>query len=110
MFLKVLDVRNGPHMENFAPYSIYADIVSCHFRHYSAREQGTSDSPWGEAHVWMREPIKTAEVLGYCEVEKYIVLDGDAFLMNEQGRTISKFTRPQRIDADHRPASDYSRP
>lgn len=73
------------------PYSIYADVVSCHFRRYTKQPDDQSPAGWGEAHVWLREPVKTAEVPGYCEVEKYIELTGDAFLMNEQGRTISSF-------------------
>lgn len=77
MFLKI------DHGLGDGTYSIYAEIVSCHFNKQNPQEP--------MAHVWVREPVKTLEVPGYCEVEKHIVITGDAFLMNEQGRTISKF-------------------
>jgi hypothetical protein len=90
MFLKVMhDHDNQGVLEDLAAYSMYAEITSCHFNRY-----GGIDRPigvFGEAHVWVREPVKTAEVSGFCEVDKRIQLGGSAYLMNEQGRTISKF-------------------
>lgn len=85
MFLKVMHDGADEFLataQSEATYSIYDDIVSCHFRR-------GPDGEW--AHIWCREPVKTADVPGYSEVEKHIKLDGDAFVLNNQGRTIDKF-------------------
>lgn len=90
MFLKVMHDGADEFLataDSDAAYSIYDDVVSCHFKRYPQVTEGT----FGEAKIWVREPIKTATVAGYCEIKKNIVLTGDAFVMNEQGRTISKF-------------------
>lgn len=92
MYLKVMhDGASEIHAlgDSDATYSIYADVTSCHFKRYPV--DPAKGQPMAEAHLFLREPVKTAEVPGFAEVEKHIVLDGDAFLMNEQGRTISKF-------------------
>jgi hypothetical protein len=65
-------------------HCLYADIVSISFR----REEGGAAT----AHCYLREPVKTAEVPGFCEVEKYISFTGTAYVMNEVGKTVSTFT------------------
>lgn len=65
-------------------HCLYADIVSISFR----REEGGAAT----AHCYLREPVKTAEVPGFCEVEKFISFTGCAYVMNESGKTVSSFT------------------
>jgi hypothetical protein len=65
-------------------HRLYADIVSISFR----REEGGAAT----AHCYLREPVKTAEVPGFCEVEKFISFTGTAYVMNESGKTVSTFT------------------
>lgn len=67
-------------------FSIFADVTECHFK-----RNDPGNSQYAGAHLRIRELVKTANVEGFVEVEKHIDLTGDAFLMNEQGRTISKF-------------------
>lgn len=86
MFLKTMHDGTGElHAvsQSEATYSIYDDLTSCHFK------RQPDGSCW--AHVWCREPVKTADVPGYAEVEKHIHLTGDAFVLNNQGRTIDRF-------------------
>lgn len=97
MFLKVMhDAGGSPeHPGHEFPYSLYADVTECHFRRFEPKERiDHVREAFGEALVRVREPIKTADVAGFVENEKNIVLGGNAYLMNEQGRTISKFTAP----------------
>lgn len=65
-------------------YGLYADIVSINFKRTAP---GVA-----EAHCYCREPIKTAQVPGFCEIEKTIVFSGTAYVMNESGKTVSIFT------------------
>lgn len=94
MFLKVMHDGADEFLataDSDATYSIYADVTSCHFNRFKPDASGSFGGAQAEAHIWCREPVKTAEVPGYAEIEKHIILTGDAFLMNEQGRTISIF-------------------
>lgn len=86
MFLKVMHDGADEFLataDSDATFSVFGDVTSCDFKRH----------PDGSAYALLqcREPIKTAEVPGYAEIQKHIDLTGDAFLMNEQGRTISKF-------------------
>lgn len=86
MFLKVMHDGADEFLaqaDSDATYSVFADVTACDFHR---RPDGSA-----YAHLQCREPIKTAEVPGYAEIEKHIDVVGDAFLMNEQGRTISVF-------------------
>lgn len=65
-------------------YSLYADITAISF---IRQEQG-----FATAHVSMREPVKTADVPGFCEVEKHIDVCATAYVMNENGKTVASFT------------------
>lgn len=73
-------------------HCLYADIVSISFR----REEGGTAT----ARCYLREPVKTAEVPGFCEVEKQISFTGTAYVMNENGKTISMFTAS--VSGDYR--------
>lgn len=66
-------------------HSLWSDVVSVHFTRH---EDGA------EALLYCREPVKTAEVAGFCEIDKRVWLSsGDvAYVMNENGKTISSFT------------------
>lgn len=86
MFLKVMHDGADEFLaqaDSDATYSVFGDVTSCDFKRH----------PDGSAHanIQCREPIKTAEVPGYAEIQKHIDITGDAFLMNDQGRTISVF-------------------
>jgi hypothetical protein len=92
MFLKVMHDGADEFLataDSDATYSVYADVVSCDFKRYPA--DPAKGEPMAEARLRIREPVKSASVEGFVEVEKCIILAGDAFLMNDQGRTISKF-------------------
>lgn len=94
MFLKVMHDGADEFLsqaQSEATYSLYADVTSCDFKRYPIGNAPTPGHPTAVAHIQCREPVKTAEVPGYAEIEKFIELTGDAFLMNDQGRTISKF-------------------
>lgn len=92
MFLKIvrgcpdefLAVAATPALD----YDIYDEVVSCHFTRFKVPGQ---DGVFGMAHIKVREPVKTADCPGYAEIEKNVDLTGAAFLMNQQGRTISTF-------------------
>mgnify|MGYP006958835710 CR=1 FL=1 len=64
-------------------HCLYADVVSVSFRRHA---------DGAEALCYCREPVKTAEVPGFCEIEKRIVFTGVAYVMNENGKTVSTFT------------------
>lgn len=95
MFLKVMHDGADEFLaeaDSDATYSLYGDVVECHFKRFPPEgDPSHISSIKAEAFIRVREPVKTANVPGFVEVERHIVLDGDAFLMNEQGRTISKF-------------------
>ncbi len=97
MFLKVMHNGADEFLANAtseATYSLYSDVVSCHFLRYKTPTpppEGATQITFGMATIYCREPIKTADMPGYAEVQKNVELTGDAFLMNDQGRTISKF-------------------
>jgi hypothetical protein len=65
-------------------HCLYADVVSVRFKRY--------DGGQAEAHCYCREPVKTAEVPGFCEIEKRIMFEGTAYVMNDVGKTVSSFT------------------
>lgn len=65
-------------------HSVYGDITSVTFKRM---EDGS-----GQAHCYVREPVKTALVPGFCENERFIDIPANAYVMNDQGRTISTFT------------------
>lgn len=98
MFLKVMHDGADEFLataQSEATYSLFADVTSCDFKR---QPDGSA-----VAHIQCREPIKTAEVPGYAEIQKFIDITGDAFLMNDQGRTISKFIlRPFGAKVDER--------
>ena len=81
--LKTVEHAHSP-VDSDNECSLYADIVSVHFRR---QPDGSA-----EAFCYMREPVKTAEVPGYHEVEKRIGFTGTAYVMNEQGKTVQSFT------------------
>lgn len=84
LILKVTDACGPSLSPDDAEYGLFADIVSIHFRRFE-------DGSGAEALCYCREPIKTAEVPGFCEVEKRIVFKNAAYVMNENGKTISRF-------------------
>lgn len=63
-------------------HSLYGDVVSIHF---------PSPGETQVARLWVREPVKTALVPGFCENEKHVDLAGTVYVLNEQGKTISTF-------------------
>lgn len=83
LILKLVDDNFSP-VESDNPHSVYSDIMSCSFRRH----------PDGSATAvtYVRDAIKTAMVPGFTEHEKLIGFTGHAYLMNEQGRTISSFS------------------
>jgi hypothetical protein len=85
-------------------HCLYADIVSISFR----REVGGAAT----AHCYLREPVKTADVPGFVEVEKYISFTGCAYVMNENGKTVSMFTAnasgSPAIPHQHRTHGEYT--
>lgn len=78
LILKVIDDQGQ--------FAIYGDVASIVFRHV---DDGTI------AHLHCREPVKTAHVPGFCEVEKQVAIADTqtAYVMNENGRTISTWRR-----------------
>lgn len=99
LMLKVMhdDHLNLPDDDARRPFGIFTDIVSAHFTH-------DADGV-GHAKLWVREPIKTAQVPGFVEVEKNVVITGNAYLMNEQGKTVSAFCGSN-PGWQHKPAGD----
>ncbi len=93
MYLKVLHSAETPEPAR-QPHSIYGDLVSCNFRHFKTLEEmhaGDGTFAFGEAKLWVRDPVKTAIVPGFVEHECNVILGGPSFLMNEQGRTFDTF-------------------
>lgn len=81
--LKIVEGAGSP-VPSDNPHSLFADIVSVHFSRHTDGSAG--------ALCQVREPVKTAEVPGFCEVEKRVVFTGTAYVMNEAGKTVSSFT------------------
>jgi hypothetical protein len=75
-------------------HSVLADVVSCHFIHNDASESF--------ARCWVREPVKTADVSGFVECERYVSLSGPAYLVGDNGKTVSRFM-PRRAQAHIEP-------
>jgi len=90
--LKTTDYLTGSPVASDNEHALYADVVSVHFRRF---EDGSA-----HAHCYCREPVKTAEVPGFCEIQKTIMFTGVAYVMNEGGKTISTFTAHTSGDAD----------
>jgi hypothetical protein len=86
LIVKFLHGPEYPGCEDTASSSIYADVTSIHLP--DAKEGAT-------AVLWVREPVKTAIVPGFCEDRRNVDITGPVYVMNEQGKTISVF-RPQR--------------
>ena len=63
-------------------FSVYGDVTSVSF----IRTPGGA-----QARLYCREPVKTALVPGFHEVEKTVDVPCTAYVLNEQGRTISTF-------------------
>jgi len=83
MFLKVVSENRSP-VPTDNPHTVYSDIVSCNFTRNGDGE--------ATAFCYVRDNVKTAMVNGFSEHERLIGFTGEAYLMNEQGRTISSFT------------------
>lgn len=87
MFLKVMHDGADEFLDQAqsdATHSIYSDVTDCSFRRFSPPEGIGNDRVFGSAHIRRRQAAGP-------ETELHISLTGDAFLMNDQGRTISKF-------------------
>lgn len=84
LLLKIVESECSP-VASDNEHFIVADVVSCAFRRFE-------DGSGAEARCGIREPVKTAMVPGYSEVEKLVAFTGTAYLMNENGRTVSSFT------------------
>jgi hypothetical protein len=82
--LKVTENYDASPVGSDNPHTLYADVVAVNFARYPG---GTA-----EATCWVREPVKTAEVPGFCEVQKCVVFGGWAYVMNEAGKTVSTFS------------------
>jgi hypothetical protein len=93
LLLKIMSCEDAPDEDSRKTFCLYTDITSCHFRRHP---DGSA-----EAHVWCREPIKTAMVPGFVEIEKHIILTGNAYLMNENGKTVSSFGVARYEDGRH---------
>lgn len=88
LIVKFVQGDEYPGCEDTAPASIYADVTSIHFPKANADGANT-------ALLWVREPVKTALVPGFCENRRNVDLTGPVYVMNEQGKTISVW-RPER--------------
>lgn len=82
--LKVMHGLPCPDDDARHEHSLYAGLTAVSFYN---QDDGSS-----YARVQWLDPVKTAEVPGYSEHEKIIQLSGNAYVMNEAGRTISAFT------------------
>lgn len=74
-----------PGDDETAPCSIYDEVTSIHFP-----ERDTTQT----LRLWVREPVKTAMVPGFCENEKNVDISGPVYVMNEHGKTISVYRPP----------------
>lgn len=93
--LKVMSTPAWSPVPSDNEHSLFADIVTVNF---SRDADGM-----GWALCYVREPIKTAMVPGFCEVEKRIQITDTAYVMNEDGKTISTFTAKTSGHAHARP-------
>lgn len=84
MFLKIVETEGSPIGSDNA-HSVWADIVSVHFERYE-------DGSGAQARCYVRDPIKTGQVPGFVEHERHLTFTGVAYLMNDDGKTISSFT------------------
>lgn len=82
--LKVMHSYEGSPVPSDNEFSVHADLTSINFRRLPNGQ--------AEALCYMREPIKTAEVPGFHEVEKCFVFSATAYVMNEAGKTVASFT------------------
>lgn len=90
MYLKVMHSTDLSPVDSDNPHSIYGDVTSCSFLRHPPTSVGGKGS--ATARIYIREPIKTAMVAGFEENEKLIELRGPAYLMNDNGKTVSVFT------------------
>lgn len=84
LIVRFLHGAEYPGCEDSAPCSIYSDVTSIHF----------SEDDRSMALMYVREPVKTALVPGFCENEKRVLIGGSVFVMNEHGKTIAVHRRP----------------
>lgn len=84
LLLKVMDSADRSPVVSDNPHSVYADVVSCHFKRLPDGH--------AEAMLYVRDAVKTANVAGFVEHVKHVLFDGDAYLMNEDGKTVSSFS------------------
>lgn len=84
LFLKVMHSPDRSPVPSDNEHSVYADVVSCHFKRIPDGH--------AEAMLYVRDPVKTATVPGFVEHQKHVIFDGDAYLMNEDGKTVSSFS------------------
>jgi hypothetical protein len=103
--LKTTEHVQGSPVASDNEHMLHADVVSVSFKRYP---DGSA-----QAHCYCREPVKTAEVPGFCEIEKRIMFTGAAYVMNENGKTVSTFTARSSGDPerdDNIPSAPPARP
>lgn len=98
LILKVMHTDTHPRLSDTTPYSVYADVNDAIFY------EQPDGSTW--ARIYVQEPVKTANVPGFVECEKNVHVPYDAYLINETGRTISRFRGKPSSEPDRGPACD----
>ena len=84
MILKTVENEWSP-VASDNPHHVTSDVVSCSFSRYP-------DGSGANALLYVRDNAKSALVPGFVEHEKHVSFTGTAYLMNENGKTISSFT------------------
>jgi hypothetical protein len=84
LLLKVISSADRSPVASDNPHGVYSDVVSCHFTRF--------DNGQAEAILYIRDAVKTATVPGYVEHLKSVIFNGDAYLMNGDGKTVSSFS------------------
>ena len=88
LIVKIMSAENIPDDDPRKGYSLYPDVTGVHF----FRQDGSDMAGEGAmVRLYVREPIKTAMVPGFCENEKVAHVTGNVYVMNENGKTISSF-------------------
>lgn len=100
LILKVMHTDVHPRLADTAPYSVYSDVNSAHFY------EKPDGSTW--ARLYVQEPVKTANVPGFVECETSVHIPYDAFLINEAGRTMSRFRGTHTPESDKGPDCSQS--
>ena len=83
LILKIVEDPASAGDASRSEHSVYADVISCTF----ARQA----DGWANARIYVRDNVKTAIVPGFSEHEVNVTFRGSAYLMNENGRTVSTF-------------------